>query len=303
MNTKRAYEILDLTYPDETITHQIIKKQYRLKALQYHPDKNKSPDAVAKFQEIHEAYDILMKTNEFEKEEESDEEEQEYTCFLFSFLKEIFKKETVIGKGELMTMIFKKLLNVCEEKALETLDILDKMTLLKIYEIVCKYKEAFHLRDEFIEKIKEKFVSKIENDETIILNPILEDLFEYRLFKLNVNGFQYAVPLWHQELVYDNSGCEITVHCLPVLEENVEIDENNNIHIDVSFTLDELWKKDTAIVYLGNIRGFEINTRLLKLTRFQTVLFSKQGIPRINTKDIYDVSKLGDVYVHLEMEN
>jgi hypothetical protein len=302
MNIKRAYEVLDLEYPDETITDQKIKKQYRLKALQYHPDKNKSPDAVKQFQEIHEAYDIMMKLNEFDSEYSSDEEEKEYEWFLFSFLKEIFQPEYPFGKGQLLTTILKKLFRVCEEKALESLDRLDKITLLKIYEVVCKYKTAFHLKDEFIAKIKEKVASKIENDESIILNPLLEDLFENRLFKLNVNGFQYVVPLWHHELVYDNSGCEITVHCLPVLEEHIDIDENNDIHIDVSYTLDELWKHNKVVVYIGDIRGLEINTHLLKITPFQTVLFSKQGIPKINTTDIYDVSTLSDVYVHLEIQ-
>ena len=40
-----------------------IKKAYRRLALQYHPDKNKSPDAENKFREISEAYDILMNTD------------------------------------------------------------------------------------------------------------------------------------------------------------------------------------------------------------------------------------------------
>jgi DnaJ family protein B protein 9 len=37
-----------------------MKRQYKLKALRFHPDKNKSPDASAKFQEIHEAYQTLL---------------------------------------------------------------------------------------------------------------------------------------------------------------------------------------------------------------------------------------------------
>ena len=36
-----------------------IKKAYRKKSMQFHPDKNKSPDAKDKFQEINEAYETL----------------------------------------------------------------------------------------------------------------------------------------------------------------------------------------------------------------------------------------------------
>lgn len=40
-------------------TLQQIKKAYRKKVMQYHPDRNKQPGAKAKFIEIDEAYDYL----------------------------------------------------------------------------------------------------------------------------------------------------------------------------------------------------------------------------------------------------
>ena len=38
----------------------LIKAAYRKKAAQYHPDKNPSPDAAARFREVQEAYDVLF---------------------------------------------------------------------------------------------------------------------------------------------------------------------------------------------------------------------------------------------------
>lgn len=56
MQSKGYYEVLGLS-PDSTIDD--IKSAYRKLAAKYHPDKNKSPEAEAKFKEINEAYQVL----------------------------------------------------------------------------------------------------------------------------------------------------------------------------------------------------------------------------------------------------
>ncbi|MBI3603964.1 MAG: molecular chaperone DnaJ [Nitrospirae bacterium] len=50
------YEVLGA---DRSATRDQIKQAYRKLALQYHPDRNKAPDATAKFREIAEAYAVL----------------------------------------------------------------------------------------------------------------------------------------------------------------------------------------------------------------------------------------------------
>lgn len=47
------------------ITKEYLKKMYKMNALKYHPDKNKSPNASIKFQEIHTSYEFLMKSLEY----------------------------------------------------------------------------------------------------------------------------------------------------------------------------------------------------------------------------------------------
>jgi len=50
------YQKLGVAY---TASHEEIKRAYRRLAVQYHPDKNKDPQAESLFKEINEAYDVL----------------------------------------------------------------------------------------------------------------------------------------------------------------------------------------------------------------------------------------------------
>ncbi len=57
MATKRDY--YDILGVGKTASAAELKSAYRKMALQWHPDRNKSPEAEAKFKEINEAYQVL----------------------------------------------------------------------------------------------------------------------------------------------------------------------------------------------------------------------------------------------------
>jgi len=305
MNKATAYQCLDLDINDPDIDVDMIKRQYRLKALIYHPDKNKSPNAVSKFQEIHGAYEYLLRAEEYANQDgygaaDDGDNGDSYRNLFMMFLKKILENDT--GQSVFYNII-QRITTMCESKAFELLERLDKPTLIKTCIILTKYKDAFHITDNIIEKITHLIQTRNENDECIILNPTLKDLYNNNLYKLSLNGETYIIPLWHHELVYDNLGHDLYVNCLPDLPDHISIDENNNIHIDVKYNVHDIWEHEYIQVQCDAM-CYPIQVNTLKLTHKQTVIFAKQGLSKINAKNIFEVSNKSDVYVtvHLTLQ-
>ncbi|PJE57403.1 MAG: molecular chaperone DnaJ, partial [Candidatus Portnoybacteria bacterium CG10_big_fil_rev_8_21_14_0_10_38_18] len=57
MQPKRDY--YDVLGVSKNASQEELKKAYRKQALQWHPDRNKSPEAEKRFKEINEAYEVL----------------------------------------------------------------------------------------------------------------------------------------------------------------------------------------------------------------------------------------------------
>lgn len=291
MNYNKACKYLEFKKNDE-INENTIKKQYRMLALTYHPDKNNSPDAKKKFQMINEAYHYLLSYEGYNNS--NDISENDYSNILFYFLNSIISEE-----NNFMHVIINKINNLCEDKAIEYLKTLDTHLLFKIYDILFKYKNAFHMKANFIDEVKKIIKEKTKNDEKIILNPKLIDLFEEQVYKLKVQEQLFFIPLWHDELIYDLSGTNLYVNCEPILPENVEIDNQNNIYITKEYNLNEIWNKDKLDIEFNNII---INTRNLLIRNKQTIRYKNCGIPKINTKNPFDASKKSDIFVIINIE-
>ena len=60
MADRDYFDVLGVSRND---TEEDIRKAFRKRALEYHPDRNKDPDAESKFKEINEAYQVLSDSN------------------------------------------------------------------------------------------------------------------------------------------------------------------------------------------------------------------------------------------------
>jgi DnaJ-class molecular chaperone len=299
MNFEKACKILDIEAGGE-VSKKILKRQYRIKALKYHPDKNKNENASEQFREIQLAYEYLSDNLDYfeESNDESDDEEcsqNNYNTMLFSFFNKIIGGDI---QQSIYQVVLNKISNTCENKAIQIIEKLDKAILIKTCEMIKKYRDVFHFSPYFFDKIEEIAKEKTRNDECIILNPQLDDLFENNLYKLNVGEYSYAVPLWHHELIYDNSGRDLYVKCLPVLPNNISIDNKNNIYISETFTITDVWTKGKIEIKIGS-RLFSIELERLKMAKTQTIVLEKMGVSRINTGDVYDITKRADIVIQL----
>ena len=319
MNVSEAYKILDINENEkEDIDQDSLKRKYRKQALIYHPDKNKSPDALQEFHKINEAYEILEKYQDYELGPESwyEDEYTEYNIYkemfqrvpsgyktiLLSFLHTIVGREIFTGiQNRIFYKIIENISNSCENKAIEFLEKLDNEVLIKIYNVLDKIKNELHLSNMFLTKIEEIIQKKSKNTYRIVLYPILEDLFNNNIYKLIEEGQTYYIPLWMNELVYDISGGgEMIVSCVPILPENIEIDEYNNIHVIKRYKIQEIWDQED-IEILVEKRKYVIKRSQLKVVHTQIIILENQGISIGNTKEIYDITKKSDIYLHIEL--
>lgn len=276
MERIHACKILNI---DIDFTPEELKQAFRENALRYHPDKTKS-SSHNEFIKIREAYVFLS----------NDETTYSYNELLKEFLLYL-KLDNCI-----FIQLFENLSRLTDSYSLDIFKKLDSQNAYTIYVLLSKYNGIFKIKPTLLEQFREIIVKK--SGQIFIIQPSLNDLYSSNVYCLKHKEEKYYVPMWHEEVYY---GDNIVVRCVPEVPETIYIDEKNNIHITVTKSLGDIAQLKSFDVIIWE-RKYTIIVEQLLIKSYQLIKFNRKGIPRINTKDIYNDEKKSDVVVHLSLK-
>lgn len=295
MNSTLAREIIGFD-ENEPITRDELKRKYRRLALQFHPDKNgNSTESAEKFKMIHEAYEYLQIYIGSQLDDETpsntaSETSHDYMTMLQRFI------ESIIQSPNMSEIIKEIVMNGCKKMSTRLFENMSKDTSMEVLSFISKHRNILHIDPDTILCVREIILEKYKNDQIYILNPTLDDLLENNVYKLDIDGKIYLVPLWHSEVYFDGSGCDIIVQCIPELPANMYIDENSALHVNINapFTI-SLLDSPVVLFKLGK-QSFPLQVQFKKT---QTCYLHNQGISVIDEKNVYNIFPKGGVYVKI----
>ena len=303
MNCRRAFKILEIETDDNDVAIEVVRKQYKILALKWHPDRNKAPDAADRYREIKDAHDYLLEGSECSECSEGTgsngtgtgtRTDNSYTSVASMFFETLYNNEHF--QRRIFHPLLMKVTTMCEEKALAFILRLDADRATKLLGILETWKTTLHFSDAFFDKVREHIEGR-NKYRCIVLNPNINDLMQSNVCRLHDEGI--IVPLWHSLLEYEKEG--IMVHCLPELPENMWIDdETNTLNVKVSETVENIWKNGYFEISIGEEKK-RVEMGNLRFQHFQIVELKGQGIPIPHTDDVFYNGDRGTIKVNLRI--
>lgn len=293
MDLNYALELLELK---TSYTKKELRKQYFKKALIHHPDKNFDENTNSQFTELKEAYTFLENylIND-DIDEHMPPETDNYLFIIENFIKMI----TVVDFNSVKEII-QLLYQNCQHISISTFERIDKSNALRIFAYMNQYSDLLGIGEDILQQFREIIKEKIESDELVIINPSLDNLLESDIYILNHCEETYYIPLWHDEVTYDNGENTLIVKCIPQLPSHIYIDECNNIHIKIKTSVQKALQNKKITFNVGK-KVFDIETNELKIIKQQIHTIKNKGLASINIKDPYDANKKCNIIINVEL--
>ena len=318
MKIHKAIEILNITnysiYNIKNISHNELKKHYHIQCLIYHPDKNiNNEKATLVFQNINEAYNTLKELINISKDDctfddtNNNTNDYNYNYYILNFINFITKyysnNSDSINLEENINNIKHYANSHIQSILINLLDNFSIVILEDLYIFLLKYKkecvcENNTLSHTIITTIKTILQEKLSKYNIYILTPNIVNLLNSDVYKLIINDDIIYIPLWHNELNFENNIIKID----PLLDTNIILDNDNNIHYTYNNTFSniiDLLNSNKNITI--NIENYTFNILIGKLTfsKYQIYSIKNQGLSKININNILDNTCKSDIIFHI----
>jgi hypothetical protein len=293
MDFRRACNILGLD--KSNISSSTVRRAFLRRALETHPDRGgKKEDFIA----VHDANTFLNQWISSDAEEPQGEEDLTYVSLMRRF---ISVSTGIQVPDESILAFLEKVSSGCQKVAIEAVRRMDREPAVKVLEYISKYGEVVGVSEDTRRDIREIVDQKTrqvhQTIDHVVLEPTLEDMMGDLVYKLEMNGETYCVPLWHEEVIFDlESGKELRVTMAPSLPEGTWIDSDNSIRTSVRLEASRVIEDGYARVALGG-KVFDISAAELKLVPRQTAVLAEKGILQYSVDDPLSATKRGAIII------
>ncbi len=300
-----------------------LKKQYHILALNYHPDKNISINSndnsnlnsKEQFQNINNSYLFLKNiitnidnsyNSDFNNSDFNNSDfDNNYYELIINFINIIIKDINNNIKIYDFQNDCKKYMYEIIEKFINKLNLHVLQEIYKILNLISDDTNKINIDIKIKNIILETIKDKLKSYNIYIINTKLNNIINSEVYVMEYNEKTIYIPLWHNELNYDNNVFKIQ----PILESNITIDENNNIHYNYYST----YEKVISIIR-ENIHNFPyieiiidkynlaIPLNELYFKKYQKYIFKNIGIPKINVNNVFENNNKANIIIHIYLE-